>query len=337
MKNALYRRVVPETYVQLLYEYMESKGHVPEQALGHPWPTPDASGIGGVDVEVWATMLETAQELLKCPSLPLEMAKTITPRHLGVLGAVLLASCNLGAALMRFEQYQRLIFDVNPMEFRFNKNTIDLVWDVSDFRVRSIVEQAGFAVTLHFARTICRNDVPCLQVRFSGEEPEDVKAFEEFFGCPVQFNCKEPGFLFDQSILTLPLRSADPSLLQMLEQHANQLLDKLPRQQEIVEKVRREIAKSLRDGEPDIHSISSKLHCSSRTLQRKLMSANTQFRQEVGIVRLQLANNYLKDRRLKIVDIALLLGYSEHSAFTRAYKEWTGIAPHEVREDFVIA
>lgn len=335
MKNALYRRVVPETYVQLLYEYIESRGHDPEQVLCHPWPAPDASGVGGIDVEVWATMLETAQKLLNCPTLPLEMAKAITPRHLGVLGAVLLASCNLGAALMRFEQYQRLIFDVNPMEFRFDESTFDLVWDVSDFRVRSIVEQAGFAVTIHFARTICRGNVPCLQVRFSGEEPENIKPFEEFFGCPVQFNDTKPGFVFDQSILSLPLRSADPSILEMLEQHANQLLDKLPRQEEIVEKVRREIAKSLRDGEPDIQTISSKLHCSSRTLQRKLLLANTQFRHEVGVVRLELANNYLKDKRLKIIDIALLLGYSEHSAFTRAYKEWTGISPHEVREDLI--
>lgn len=336
MTNALYRRVVPETYVQLLYEYMESRGHNPEKVLGHPWPAPDPSGIGGVDVEVWATMLETAQALLQCPTLPLEIAKTITPRHLGVLGAVLLASNNLGAALLRFEQYQRLIFDVNPMEFRFKETTFELVWDVSNFKVRPIVEQTGFAVTLHFARVITRGDISCRQVRFSGEAPGDIPAFEEFFSCHVLFDEPTPGFIFDQSILALPLRSADPSMIDMLEQHANQLLSKLPRQEEIVEKVRREIARSLRDGEPDIQAISERLHCSSRTLQRKLMAANTQFRHEVGVVRLQLANDYLKDRRLKIVDIALLLGYSEHSAFTRAYKEWTGVSPHDVREDFLV-
>ncbi|HEX4855168.1 MAG TPA: AraC family transcriptional regulator ligand-binding domain-containing protein [Limnobacter sp.] len=335
MNKALYRRVVPETYVQLLYEYMESQGHNPEQVLGHPWPVPSPSGIGGLNVEVWASLLETAQSFLKCPSLALEVAKTITPRHLGVLGAVLLASNNLGAALLRFEQYQRLIFDVNPMEFRFTESTCELVWDVSEFRVRSIVEQLGFAVTLHFSRVVTRGDISCRQVRFSGEPPGDVAAFEAFFNCPVLFNDPQPGFIFDQSILALPLRSADPSMIEMLEQHANQLLDKLPKQEEIVEQVRREIARSLREGEPDIQKISERLHCSSRTLQRRLMAANTQFRHEVGVVRLQLANDYLKDRRLKIVDIALLLGYSEHSAFTRAYKEWTGLSPHDVREDVV--
>lgn len=331
MTKALYRKVVPETYVQLLYEYLDGRGLNPETLLKRPWPKPDPSGIGGLDVELWADMLETVQATLNCPTLALELAQCITPRHLGVLGAVLLASENLGAALLRFEQYQRLIFDVNPMEFRFHESTIELVWDVSNFKVRGLVEQVGFAVTTHFARTIARGDFKALQVRFSGEAPADTRPFEAFFGGPVSFNAQWPGFEFDAGILTLPLRSADPSMIGMLEQHANSLLDKLPQRDELVERVRREIARALLDGEPDIDAISTKLNCSSRTLQRKLLAGHTNFRKEVGLVRLELANDYLKDQRLKIVDIALLLGYSEHSAFTRAYKEWTGITPHDVR------
>jgi AraC-like DNA-binding protein len=331
MTKALYRKVVPETYVQLLYEYLDGRGFDPEATLHRPWPKPDPSGIGGIDVDLWANMLELAQQTLASPTLALELGKTITPRHLGVLGAVLLASDNLGAALLRFEQYQRLIFDVNPMEFRFHETTIELVWDVSNYTVRPLVEQVGFAVTLHFARSISRGEIKAIQARFSGEPPADIKAFEDFFGGAVSFNQAWPGFVFDSSILSLSLRSADPSMIGMLEQHANGLLDKLPQREELVEKVRREIAKALLEGEPDIDSVSAKMNCSSRTLQRKLLSAQTNFRTEVSLVRMELAKNYLLDRRLKIVDIAMLLGYSEHSAFTRAYKEWTGVSPHEVR------
>lgn len=332
MTKPLHRRVVPETYVQLLYEYLDNQGIDPQTLLGKPWPTPDPSGVGGIDVEVWGEMLEHVQGELKCPTLALELGKSITPRHLGVLGAVLLASENFGSALLRFEQYQRLIFDVNPMEFRFHETTIELAWDISNFKVRSVVEQVGFAVTTHFSRAIARGDIKAIAVRFSGEAPADTKPFEDFFGGPVSFNEPEPGFIFDSSILSLPLRSADPSMIAMLEQHANGLLDKLPQRDELVEKVRREIAHSLRNGEPDINAVSDRLCCSSRTLQRKLMANHTNFRKEVGLVRLELANNYLQDQRLKIVDIAMLLGYSEHSAFTRAYKEWTGKSPQDIRD-----
>lgn len=331
MNKAIHRRVVPLTYVRLLYEYIESLGHDPELMLKQAWPAPDPTGIAGMDVELWADLLETARDQLDCPTLALELAKGITTRHLGVLGAVLLASDNLGGALMRFEQYQRLVFDVNPMEFRFHGDTFEMVWDISNFRVRNLVEQVGFAVTAHFAREIARGEVKVHEVRFQGKQPADLKPYEAFFGCPVTFEATEPGFILDSGVLSLPLKGADPSMVAMLEQHADSLLDKLPRQEEIIEKVRREVAHALRDGEPDINSVSDKLHTSSRTLQRKLNAAGINFRKEVGIVRLELANDYLKDLRLKIVDIAILLGYSEHSAFTRAYKEWTGRSPHEAR------
>lgn len=331
MAKALHRRVVPENYVQLLYEYLENKGHDPEALLEAPWPKPDPSGIGGVDVELWANLLERASKKLRKPHLPIEMAQTITPRHLGILGAVLLASENAAAALMRFEQYQRLIFDVNPMELRYSPDRFEIVWDVREYTVRPLVEQAGFAVTLHFARSIMRGTINCLEVRFSGDGPSNTKPFETFFGCKPVFNSPEPGFVLHPSILELPLRTSDPSIISLLEQHANRLIDQLPWQDEIVDKVRKEIARSLRDGEPDIDIISNRLHTSSRTLQRKLLAAATTFRKELNTVRHELATSYLKDPRLKIVDVALLLGYSEHSAFTRAYKEWTGKAPQEAR------
>ena len=82
----------------------------------------------------------------------------------------------------------------------------------------------------------------------------------------------------------------------------------------------------------DIETISATLHCSSRTLQRRLIQAGTSFRAELNLVRHELAVLYLRDSRLHIADIALLLGYSEHSAFTRAYREWTGRTPQEERE-----
>lgn len=333
MSKAIHRKVVPLTYVRLLFEYLEGKGLDPEQILNQPWPETDPTGIAGMDVELWADLLETARDSLNCPTLALELAQCITPQHLGVLGAVLLASENLGGALTRFEQYQRLVFDVNPMEFRFHGDTFELVWDISNFQVRSMVEQVGFAVTAHFTRSIARGHVDAIEVRFQGDKPADVDSYEKFFGCPVKFGATDPGFIMSTSILALPLKGADTSMIAMLEQHADSLLDKLPRQEEIVEKVRREVAHALRDGEPDIHSVSNRLNTSSRTLQRKLSAAGTNFRKEMGIVRLELANDYLRDQRLKIVDIAILLGYGEHSAFTRAYKEWTGRSPQEVRDE----
>lgn len=334
MGKPLHRRVVPETYVQLLYEYLEARGHSPEAVLGEPWPTPDPDGLGGVDVERWDRMLQRAATQLSDPLVSLHVGQTITAQHLGILGAVLLACENLGAALQRLDRYQRLIFDVVPMSVRAGSSWLELVWDPSQYLTGRLVEETGYSVLIQFTRSLIRGSAQPLQVRFAHPAPDDVGPYEDFFGCPVLFEQSEPGVRFGLDLLAMPLRSPDRGLISLLEQHADALLARLPQQEEIVEQLRKAISDALREGEPDIEKISTKLSCSSRTLQRRLLAAGTSFRAELNLVRHELAASYLRDPRLQVVEIALLLGYSEHSAFTRAFREWTGETPQEARQRF---
>lgn len=335
MGEPLYRHVVPKTFVQLLYDYLEAKGHAPESLLGEPFPEAEPDGIGGVDVERWQRLLERAAERLSDPLVGLHIASTVTSRHLGVLGSVLLASENMGAALQRLERYLRLVFDVMPMIVRYGEGWLEIAWDESDYETGWMVSVTGQAVLIQFCRTLVHDsEASPLHVEFKHEESAHAHAYEDFFGCPVRFGCPEVVVRFSTDLLTKPLKSRDPALLALLEQHANQLLDQLPRQEEVVVQVRKAIAGSLRDGEPDIERISGQLGCSSRTTQRRLKEAGTNFRKELNLVRHELAASYLRDPRLQIVNIAMLLGYSEHSAFTRAFREWTGKTPKEARTEF---
>lgn len=331
MGKALHRRVVPETYAQLLYEYLDARGHSPEAVLGMPWPEPDPQGRGGVDVQIWEQMLERAAVWLADPLIGLHLGQTITARHLGVLGAVALACENLGAAFLSLQRYQRLIYDVNPMITRTGAGWFEVLWDISQGRAGRLNEHTGYTVLAQFTRNLVRSPINPILVRFAGAAPADARPFEDYFACPVLFDQPEAGLRFSLEVLQLPLKSPDATLIALLEQHADRLLAQLPQQEEIVERVRKAIAHALRDGEPDIERISAALNCSSRTLQRHLTQAGTNFRSELNLVRHELAASYLRDRRLQIVEIALLLGYSEHSAFTRAYKEWTGRSPQQER------
>lgn len=323
----MHRRVVPVSYTQLLYDYVESQGFQPEILLGEPWPQPDANGSGGVDVRHWARMLAIAEKRLSDPLLSLHLGASITVRHLGVLGNVLLACNNLAVALQKFDRYQRLIFDVIPMIKHFRENHVELTWDNRGFQPGRLVDETGFAVLIQFCRSLVRGDFRPSLVEFMHEAPEDVRPYETYFGCEVRFGRAEPLIRLDNAMLALQLKSPDPVLVKILEQHADRLLSELPQQKQIVEQVRRAIADSLREGEPDIERVSLQLGLSSRTLQKRLQETDTCFRDETRIVRYQLATSYLRDPRLQIVEIALLLGYSEHSAFTRAFTKWTGKSP----------
>ncbi|MGA4634915.1 AraC family transcriptional regulator [Pseudomonas solani] len=332
MSQPLHRRVVPETYVQLLYEYLESLGREPEAVLGEPWPTPAAEGIGGVDVERWSRLLVTAAQALDDPLLGLHVGQTISARHLGVLGSVLLACGNLDAALVRLERYLRLVFDVIPMHRRDGEGWCELAWDITQYQPGALVNETGFVAMVQFCRALVRGTVNPLSIDFNHAGPSDTAPYERFFGCPVRFNQPEAVLRFPSRLLELPLKSPDPALVSLLEQHADGLLAQLPQQEEAVELVRKAITRALREGEPGIEQIGSRLHLSPRTLQRRLQEAGTSFRKELNLVRHELALSYLRDPRLQIMDIAMLLGYSEHSAFTRAFKEWSGQSPQEARQ-----
>ncbi|NKF28116.1 AraC family transcriptional regulator [Pseudomonas sp. BGM005] len=330
MSRPQFRRVVPETYVQLLYEYLQTRGQNPDIALGHPWPVPARQGEGGVSVLTWEEMLETTEVILEDPFIAIHVGETITTRHLGILGSVILASENLGAALVRLERYQRLIFDVVPMSVVPVQTGVEVVWDVSDFQPGRHVAELGLAVMTQTSRSLVRGSkVSPLAVRFSHPAPEVLGPYEAFFQCPVLFDQTNTALLYSYDCLGLPLKSPDPALIAVLERHADGLLAQLPHEPGIVEEVRRQIALALRGGHPTVEWVAGRLDTSARTLQRKLTRAGSSFRRELNVVRHQLARSYLIDQRLKVVDVALLLGYAEQSAFTRAYKEWTGLTPQQ--------
>ena len=333
MGKPLHRRVVPEAYAQLLYEYLEARGHAPEAVLGQPWPAPDPQGLGGVDSELWARMLERAEAHLADPHLCLHLGQTISLRHLGIVGHVVAAAETLAAALQKLERYQRLIFDVTHMSQRAGPGWVELVWTSPDYHPGRLVNESGFAVLMQVCRSLVRGPAHFLAVEFAHAigPGADLSAYENYYGCPVRFGRPDPLIRVSLDLLAAPLKSPDAGLIAVLEQHADRLLAQLPQQEEIVERVRKAIAHALREGEPDIERISTQLHCSSRTLQRRLLQAGTSFRAELNLVRHELAASYLRDPRLQIVDVALLLGYSEHSAFTRAFREWTGRTPQEIR------
>src|SRR5581483_6106713 len=128
--SAEVRGMVPSAYVRLLYEYLERQGLDPRRLLREPPPQAADRGGGRYPVARWRALLERAAAALDDPLLGLKLGRSITPAHLGVIGYVLLACGNLGAALQRLEQYQRLVYDVNPMRTQAEGTAVVLEWGV---------------------------------------------------------------------------------------------------------------------------------------------------------------------------------------------------------------
>ncbi len=99
----------------------------------------------------------------------------------------------------------------------------------------------------------------------------------------------------------------------------------------IVDAWRKTLVPLIREGKTSLAALAEAHHTSPRSLQRRLSEQGTSFQQLLDNTRQHLAEGHLRDAKLDLAEIVLLLGYSEQSAFTRAFRSWTGLAPAQWR------
>jgi len=323
---------VSATYVRLLHEYLAARGCDPVAVLGEPLPADDGSGLVRVPVARWAALLDRASRRLDEPALGLHVGARIQPAHFGLLGYLTLCCATLAEALARLADYERLVYDVNRVQVTLDGNGAQLEWGDERGRPGALVDECAIAALVAYARNItARPDAAPLSVRFINPAPADDGPHRAFFGCAVGFAAPTTRVHLPLALLAAPLRAPDPALNALLDGQARSLLARLPPADDLEARLRETIAARLRDGEATLDDCAERLHLSSRTLQRRLEAAGSSFQQALDATRRQLAESWLADPRLKLAEIAQLLGYTDQAAFTRAFQRWTATTPGQWR------
>ena len=114
-------------------------------------------------------------------------------------------------------------------------------------------------------------------------------------------------------------------------------LRSLSKEDNLVSQLKRRIAELLAQGEANADAACRAMRLSRRTLQRRLKAEKTSFQKVLTEVRAELAVRYLRDTRLKALEVAMLLGYSNISSFTTAFKSWYDMPPAEYRQKVLAA
>ncbi|WP_374354539.1 AraC family transcriptional regulator [Chitinimonas sp.] len=324
---------VPATYVRLLFDYLAAHGRDAQTVLGEAPPAADAS----CPALHWRQLLETAATAIDDPTLGLRVGATITAAHLGPLGYVLAASSSVAEALGRYIRYQRLVHDVSPVSQRLHDGRLLLEWGDDARHIGLLANQCGLAALVQFARKLTGRELKPLAVHFVETTPADYSAYQAYFGCPVLFEQERTCLQFADSLLQQRLVQPDPALLAMLEQQVEALYAAMPARDPLLRRLQAVLSQALPAGEPGLAYCAKTLQMSERTLRRRLAALDLPFRDLLEDTRWQLAQSYLRDARLSLPDIALLLGYSEQSAFNRAFRRWSGTTPRLWREMDVVA
>lgn len=167
--------------------------------------------------------------------------------------------------------------------------------------------------------------------RFYHPRPRDVSMHAQVFGIPVTFDQPCSEIEFDRSVLDLPIHNDDPMVTSVMERYAEEWLARLNVQTSLIDQVRRHIYSELGSGVPSASLIAKRLSLSERTFSRRLRQEGESYPELVNDVRKGLSIVYLRDPQLKLSEVAFLLGFSELSAFYRAFRRWTGMTPAQAR------
>lgn len=254
---------------------------------------------------------------------------------IGVLGYVIRASPDVRTQLTHASRYFALHQEGAAFTLRDDGQVAEFRYAVLDPRILLHRQDAENTLALAVAQLRALTNQPKwtpLSVHFEHPAPAGRTELVRFFGCPVHFSDSFDGMRFPALFLDTPVHSADAGLHAILERHAEACLAQHVHTTSLAARTRRLIVASLASGSATMGDIAHRLAMTPRTLQRRLMEEGVQFSQLTDDIRKELALQYLGDSSLSLTDTAFLIGYSDLTAFHRAFRRWFRQTPLEFQK-----
>jgi AraC-like DNA-binding protein len=287
-----------------------------------------------VPLKVENRLFELALEGSGDPLFGLHMGECIRPRFMGELGYASMSSATLRDAIELMIPFARVTTEFADLRFEWHDNELWLILDTpfEDLPTSPHRVDAFYAGAVVFGRWILGAGLNPLAVHFRHPAHGDEGEYQRLFGCPVSFSQPCNALVIDEAKLDLPLRDADPEVNRIARSRMQRAVTQYRARDNLLEQVRLEIQQRLVDGVPQLEPIAERLGVKPWTLRRRLRAEQADFSTLLEEERRRLACDWLLHSNRSVNQIALDLGYSEQSAFNRAFKRWFGVTPVGYRD-----
>ena len=198
-----------------------------------------------------------------------------------------------------------------------------------EYEARVHVYDGAVATMFNIVRTLCGPDWVPAQVLFSHRKPASDKAYRDFFRAPLVFGAERNGLVFHSRFLDCQVADADPELHRILDRQVENLDQK--NGDGFLEKITRLIGSGILMGYGREEEVAALLAMHPRTLRRRLHQFETSFRLVADKCRYNIARQLLESSDIPMSGIAAALAYADASAFTRAFRRWSGTTPARYR------
>lgn len=261
----------------------------------------------------------------------LMVAESATASNLGLVGFLLKQAPDVRTALSDITHYLHYTDQAAVPSFSQKGNLVTVGYSVLESNVPGLelIYDGAIGIYFNVLKGLCGLHWQAAQVTIARRRPPSPARYERFFGTPVLYDAEATTISFDAKWLEMPVPNADPALRRLLQEHLD--LMEAEEQGDLAERVRRMLRTVLLTRTATIDDIANLLHLTRRTLTRRLDSEGTSFRILSDEIQFEIARQLLEHTAMSMTQIALALHYSETSAFSRAFRQWSGMPPRNWR------
>jgi len=281
--------------------------------------------------EKLVSAINTAISLSNDPAMGIKVGLAHRPNSLLDIGYALTVCDNLEEAVKTNQTYQSLIQQIGQTHLEMTPSAAIMIWNPLYSSVelyRHFVEMifAGYVVIGKWLLFGATN--PVLKVEFRHKAPNDTSLAKTVFCDNIIYGAETDKLYFKPELALKPLPSRNPELKQVLFARLDKQLADLGQPLSVSAQVLHLIHTLLRDGRPSTSDIAQRLGMGERSLRRRLSAENTSYGALLTAARKEACDLYLRQGARSHAQIAQALGYSDQSAYSRAFKSWFGVAPN---------
>ena len=287
----------------------------------------------------WVPFWRKCTEATGDPNFILRCTEFIQPNCFHAFGLALFASRTLRSFCQRYAHHNSFLTSSYKITFDESRENPCLIYQVDDL-INDSADDTRFMLSgtlawiLQMMRLMHSRTLKPTEVTFAAPERDSDKAIEEFFGLQIQFDADHYSMSFSAEDLGAPLPTGNAEIAHQNDEVVLKFLTRIERAN-MPNRVRAALFELFPTGEFSKETIAKQLAVSVRTLHNRLAEDGVTYQEILDETRQKLAEQYLRQSQHTVGDVAFLLGFSDFSNFSRAFKRWTGQTPSDYRKEML--
>lgn len=303
------------------------------RSLGLAPDSPADPTLMVTDIDYYSFLEQLAAVDGNPTTLPLRAGAAMRCDDYGAFGLAWKSAPTLHGSYARAERYARVLTTVSAYAVEAAEEGAFMHLRRSGERRLGmrLSNEATIASIFAISQQVCTAEFRPLAVYFQHPAPETVAHHAAYFRCPVHFGSDRDALLVSRETLQRPNRLGDEQIARFFDTHLDAELARLEDEGALERRIRIYVSQALSEGVPAVSDVAGHFGMSGRTLQRRLSERGYSYQTLVDESRRQLAERLLGDSDYTLTEVAFMTGFSEQSAFTRAFKRWAGQTPRSYR------